>query len=191
MRFILLALCLCICITNGHAQAKNAEASVPQPQYLNNVYLLKQDSLALLERIQAEMKNKMKALGFGGSETAYVMDGGRSSFRIRSTDNMKFVVKMNSSMMDPTAMIKLYRFESGKSEREAVLGGGGGMFNKKKNVGSDVEVLCNIQKSGTDLFIISPATKLGAGEYGFMNMMMMTANGSKPRYTFFAFGVDE
>jgi hypothetical protein len=92
--------------------------------------------------------------------------------------------------MDPTAMIKLYRFESGKSERDAVLGGGGGMFNKKKEVGSNVEVACNFQKSGDDTYVIQPAARLQAGEYGFVNIMMATANGNRPRYTVFAFGVD-
>ena len=71
------------------------------------------------------------------------------------------------------------------------LGGGGGMFNKKKDVGSNVEVSCNIQKSGNDTYIISPATKLAAGEYGFLNMMLMTANGRRPLYTVFAFGIDQ
>ena len=191
MKSVFMLVATLVCISNGRAQTKNSNPAVPQPQYLNNVYLLKKDSLASLEKIQAEMKNKMKALGFGGSETGYVMDGGKSPFRIKVADDMRFVVKMNSSMMDPTAMIKLYRFESGKSDREAVMGGGGGMFNKKKNVGSDVEVPCNIQKSGDDTYIISPGTKLAPGEYGFVNMMLMTANGSKPKYTIFAFGVDQ
>jgi hypothetical protein len=178
-----------VCATDINGQTKTT--AVPQPQYLNNVYLLMQDSLVLVEKVQAEMKSKAKALGFGGSESGYFMDGNKSPFRIKITDGMQFMVKMNSSMMDPTMMIKLYRFESGKSDREAVLGGGGGMFNKKKDVGSNVEVPCNIQKSGNDTFIITPGTKLAPGEYGFLNMMMMTANGSKPKYTVFAFGVDQ
>jgi len=178
-----------VCATNINAQTKTTTGL--QPQYLNNVYLLKQDSLVLVEKVQAEMKNKTKALGFGGSEAGYFIDGVKSPFRIKVNDGMEFMVKMNSSMMDPTAMIKLYRFEPGKSDREAILGGGSGMFNKKKDVGSNVEVPCNIQKSGSDVFIITPGKKLAPGEYGFLNMMMMTANGSKPKYTVFAFGVDQ
>jgi hypothetical protein len=188
----LIFIAVIFCTRTADAQSNNGNTPAgPQPQYLNNVYLLKKDSLVSLEKTQAELKNKTKALGFGGNETAYVMDGGSSPFRIKMADDMRFMVKMNSSMMDPTAMIKLYRFDSGKSEREAVMGGGGGMFNKKKNVGSGVEVQCNIQKSGSDIFTITPGTKLAPGEYGFLNMMMMTANGSKPRYTIFAFGVDQ
>ena len=190
MKSVVSILLTCIILFyNSNAQPKTS--SGPQPQFLNTIYLLKKDSLALLERIQAEMKNKTKALGFGGSEAGYFIDGGKSPFRIKVADAMQFMVKLNASMMDPTAMIKLYRFESGKSERAALLGGGGGMFNKKKDVGKNVEVPCNIQKSGDDIFIISPVAKLGAGEYGFVNMMLVTANGTKPLYTVFAFGVDE
>jgi len=174
------------------AQSKSANpSSGPQPQYLNNVYFLKKDSLISMEKGTAELKNKTKALGFGGSQTAYVMDGAKSSFRVKTGADLHFMVKINSSFMDPTAMIKLYRFEAGKSEREAVMGGGGGIFNKKKEVGSNVEVACDMQKSGDGVFIITPGTKLSSGEYGFLNMMMVTANGSKPRYTIFAFGIDE
>jgi hypothetical protein len=186
--FLIFMACI-LCATKINGQTKTAASQ--QPQYLNNVYLLKQDSLILVEKVQAEMKNKAKALGFGGSEAGYFIDGVKSPFRIKLNDAMQFMVKLNSSMMDPTMMIKLYRFESGKSDREAILGGGGGMFNKKKDVGSNVEVPCNIQKSGSDVFIITPGTKLVPGEYGFLNMMLMTANGSKPKYTVFAFGVDQ
>lgn len=187
--FISILLTGIIYLSNANAQPKTSSGL--QPQFLNNIYLVKKDSLSSLERVQAEMKNKAKAFGFGGSEGGYFMDGNKSPFRIKTTDAMQFMVKLNASMMDPTAMIKLYRFESGKSDREAILGGGGGMFNKKKDVGKNVEVPCNIQKSGDEIFIISPATKLAAGEYGFLNMMLMTANGSKPLYTVFAFGIDQ
>jgi hypothetical protein len=190
MKFFISILLTCIIFFyNGYAQPKTSSGL--QPQFLNNIYLVKKDSLSLLERVQAEMKSKAKALGFGGSEGGYFIDGSKSPFRIKAADAMQFMVKLNASMMDPTMMIKLYRFESGKSDRAAVLGGGGGMFNKKKDVGKNVEVACNIQKSGDEIFIISPATKLTAGEYGFLNMMMVTANGSKPLYTVFAFGIDE
>jgi hypothetical protein len=180
-----------IYVSSVYSQSKTTTATVPQPQYLNNIYLLSADSLVSLEKNQAEMKNKTKAFGFGGSETGYVMDGGKSPFRIRLGVELQFVVKMNSTMMDPSMMIKLYRFESGKTEREAILGGGGGMFNKKKDPGVNVEVQCNMQKSGTDVFIITPATKVSSGEYGFLNMMLATSNGTRPRYTIFAFGVDD
>ena len=119
-----------ICMAKVNGQIK--KTTNPQPEYLNAIYFIRQDSLLMVEKVQAEMKNKTKALGFGGSEAGYFIEGPNSPFRINVKDRMQFAVRLNSSMMDPTMMIKLYRFESGKNDRKAILGGGGAMFNKKK-----------------------------------------------------------
>ena len=59
--FSILLTCI-ILLSNKYVQPKTS--SGPQPQFLNTIYLLKKDSLSLLERIQAEMKNKAKGLRF-------------------------------------------------------------------------------------------------------------------------------
>lgn len=102
-------------------------AGAHDPTYLNLIYFWAPDSLIALEKVPAEMKMKMKALGFGGGGTAYVMEGARSPVRI---------------------------------------------------------------KSGADVYILIPASRLGPGEYGFVNMMQMSSSGSHASYTFFTFGID-
>jgi hypothetical protein len=183
---------LCPLIHNVYAQPKSSGSSAePQPQFLNHIYFLQQDSLIALEQVSAEMKSKTKALGFGGNETGYEMNGEKSPVRIKNVAGMRFAVKLNTAMFDPSTMIKLYKFDSQKSGREAIVGAQGGMFNKKKNSGGANEIACNVQKSGNDVYIIIPALKLEKGEYGFVNMMMVSTNGMRATYTVFAFGVDE
>lgn len=158
------------------------------PTYLNQLYFWTPDSLIALEKTSAEMKAKMKALGFGGGGTGYVLEGVRSAVRIKAGDNLRFAIKLGG-MADPSMMIKLYQLQPQKKTREAILSSSGGMFNKSSsstNNGIDY----NVQKSGADVYILLPAVRLAPGEYGFMNMMQMSSSGSQVSYTFFTFGID-
>jgi hypothetical protein len=163
-------------------------AGAHDPTFLNQVYFWAPDSLVALEKTNGEMKTKMKALGFGGGGSGYVLQGNRSFIRIKAADNVRFAVKV-SGMFDPSQMIKLYPLDPEKKTREATISSSGGMFNKStKNNSSGIEY--NVQKSGSDVYILIPATRLAPGEYGFMNMMQATSSGTQISYTFFTFGID-
>lgn len=166
--------------TNAAAGTSVATSKMPDPPYLNLMYYCQSDSLLALEQTAGQMKTRAKVMGFGGAESGFVMAGSRAAIRIRAGENPRFAIKMNMMMGDPTMMIKLYRFESRKGDREAMLSGQGSQ-----------EISCNAQKSGNDVFVLSPVAKLAPGEYGFMNMMAMKGGGTKTvSYTFFTFGVD-
>jgi hypothetical protein len=162
-------------------------AGAHDPTFLNNVYFWAPDSLLALEKTNGEMKAKMKALGFGGGGSAYVLQGARSPIRIKAADNMRFAVKL-SGMADPSMMIKLYQLDPQKKTREAVISSQGGMFNKSSKTNSGIDY--NVQKSGADVYILLPTTRLAPGEYGFMNMMQATSSGTQISYAFFTFGID-
>lgn len=156
------------------------------PTFLNHVYFWAPDSLVSLEKTDGEMKAKMRPMGFGGG-VGYELEGARSAVRIKAGDNLKFAVKL-SGMADPTTMIKLYQLESKKKIREANLNSQGGMFNKSPKTNNGID--CNVQKSGADVYILIPTARLAPGEYGFMNRMQMSGEGTRSSYTFFTFGID-
>ena len=161
------------------------------PSFLNHVYYYTKDSLTNLEQNTARMESKTKAMGYGGSEGGFYMDGAKSNVRIRSGDSIRFIVKMNMSMMDPSMMLKLYKFDSRKGNREAIVSSQGGMFSGGKSKNNSSEISFNIQKSGAEDFILVPASRLEPGEYAFLNLMMVNGAGSRSAsYTCFAFGVD-
>ena len=161
------------------------------PLFLNHIYYYTPDSLTALEQSTARMESKTKGMGYGGSEGGFYMDGARSNVRIRASDSIRFIVKMNMSMMDPSMMVKLYKFDSKKGNREAIISSQGGMFDRGKSKPTASEISFNIQKSGTEDFILLPASRLVSGEYAFLNLMMVNGAGSRePSYTVFAFGVD-
>jgi hypothetical protein len=161
----------------------------PDPAFLNQIYYYWSDSLLACPKLDGQMETKAKAMGFGGVQMGYTMDGGKSPLRIRSADTLRFAVKPGSGgMMDPSTMYKLYRFESKKGSRVAVVSNQsryGGSSSGPRN-----QISLDVQKSGTDVFILIPSARLAPGEYGFMNMMSGGQDGMSRNYTFYTFGVD-
>jgi len=187
MRILLFILLL---VSGGFLYGQGGAAAgggVAEPSLMNRVYYCyRPDSLVSLEQAEGRMKNKTKALGFGGSETVFRMEGERSPVRVRAADTLRFAVRLGS-MMDPSMTLKLYRFESQKDGREAVISNQS-RFGKAKN--DKNELAFDIQKLGSDSYFILPPARLAPGEYGFMNVMMMKGSGYNMSYTFFTFGVD-
>jgi hypothetical protein len=172
--------------SGGRATAPKA----PNPAFLNQVYYYWADSLLACPKSDGRMESKMKALGFGGSQMGYTMDGERSALRIRSADTLRFAVRSaGGAMMDPSMMFALYRFEAKKGSRQALLSSQSrfGGNNDPRN-----QMPFDVQKSGADVFILIPSARLAPGEYGFMNKMQMSGNGNGTNmsYTFYSFGID-
>lgn len=180
-------------VTATFAQAQSGSSTgttaghVPDPPFLNQVYYYYADSLVECPKTDGQMSNKVKALGFGGNQMVYSMDGSRSALRIKAGDSLKFMVKMVTMMGDPSSVMHLYRFESKKDSRESLMSSQSRFGGNKdpKN-----EVLYNIQRSGTDAYVLIPAARLAPGEYAFMNATMMRQQGMSVGYTFYTFGVD-
>jgi hypothetical protein len=89
----------------------------PQPEFSNEVYYLKKDSVnsvIRLEKGSSKMESKTKLGGMGGFENGYVLDGEKSSVRLGSGSNLSFVVStgeaafasstQNDSMMRANGM---------------------------------------------------------------------------------------
>jgi hypothetical protein len=171
----------------GSSPAASPPAA-PNPPFLNQVYYYWSDSILPCPKTDGRMASKIKALGFGGAQSAYTLDGDRSALRIRACDTLRFAFRSGSGgMMDPSMMYQLYKFESKKGGRQASLGGQsrfGGNNNTKNQISFDV------QKSGTDVFILIPSARLAAGEYGFMNKMQMDGGGMNMSSPFYTFGID-
>ena len=92
---VLLPATLSIFAQSGGATAVAAK-NAPNPSFLNQVYYYWADSLLPLPKADGRMESKMKAMGFGGSQMGYTMDGEKSALRIRVADSLHFVVRSGS-----------------------------------------------------------------------------------------------
>ena len=166
-------------------QAAGQSDNIPPtgPQYLNHIYYyIRADSINELEQNAARMVSK----GSGGE---FVMDGARSTIRIKTGDSVRFLVKTTMTMMDPSMMIRLYKFIPNKGERVATASSQGYANNGKGS--KDETVISYNTLKIADGFILVPASPLAPGEYGFLNIMMMSGAGTRHMsYSIFAFGVD-
>jgi hypothetical protein len=162
-----------------HADGQSNSPSAFGPVYLNHIYYFRPDSLTELEMTTGRVESK----------GAILLEGDKSTLRIKAGDSIRFTIKMGMSMMDPSMMIKLYKFDSKKGERESIMSQGGSSSRGKTTNSNEINF--NIQKSDKDNFTITSASRLAPGEYGFMNMMMVKMEGARSMtYTIFAFGID-
>jgi hypothetical protein len=74
--------------------------SYPEPEFSKEVYYLKKDSTHLVMRLEkgsSKMESKAKMGGMGGSESAYILDGGKSTTRLNSGSNLSFIFSTGAS----------------------------------------------------------------------------------------------
>src|SRR6266498_4297733 len=106
---------------NSWTQADEKKYS--EPEFSNEVYYLKKDSINTairLEKGSSKMETKTKMGGMGGSESGYILEGEKSTVRLRAGNNFSFIISkgsragmstsrqrdsmMRANGMDPSAM---------------------------------------------------------------------------------------
>jgi hypothetical protein len=131
-----------------------AAQTYPEPEFSNEVYYLKKDSVNTLMRLEkgsSKMESKTKMGGFGGYESGYEMEGGKSTVRLSNGTGLSFIFSSSTSsgssssvakrdsmmrangldpsmikgmggdMSDPSNRIALYKAEPGKDKRKILL----------------------------------------------------------------------
>ncbi|HEY6503442.1 MAG TPA: hypothetical protein VIZ28_05650 [Chitinophagaceae bacterium] len=198
----------------------HSQAAYPDPEFSNEVYLYRKDSadkLLRLEKGSSKMENKTKMGGFGGSESAYIMDGGKSSVRLVSSKDLSFIFFNGSSarssspqydsmmrangadpammqnmeaMMDPSNTIGLYQAVCDKEQRKILIQKTPGAmpFGSKKTKSSD-KFTFSVKKIRAGYWQLVVDKTLPKGEYIFsvVNMGMGNMDGSN---LLFAFAID-
>jgi len=181
---------LVIAATIGVQEAATAQGAAPG--YINEVYFSQGDSLLDLEQSDGHVRNKVKAFGFGGSESIYELENERSHIRLKTADTLRFAMRTAGTFSDPSTVIKLYQLDVRKGVRVAVISAAGGTFGASKVRSGKGELSLRLQRS-TDgsFYILMPASRLTPGEYGFMNAMSLKGTGTNIAYTFYTFGIDK
>ena len=76
------------------ATAQDDKTKYPEPEFSNEVYLLKKEtpaSVMRLEKGSSKMETKTKLGGMAGMENAYIMDGEASTVRLNSGNSLSFI----------------------------------------------------------------------------------------------------
>lgn len=180
--------CLLCFILAFSAVALRAQEAYPRPEFANHPYFFNKDTkqLTALEKSSAKIATKVKALGYGGMSTNYVIDGNTSTVNIPVADTTEFVVTGGNTMMDPSQMLSLYLLSANKKQRSAVMAQGKGVFGKKQQAG---KISCLLKKIN-DTYVLVVPMKLEPGEYAFINMMN-SGGGMEQSFDAYCFSVHE
>jgi len=195
--------------------------SYPEPEFSKEVYYLKKDgglSAIRLEKGVSKMENKTKLGGFGGSESAYVLEGGHSSVRFPGGSHLSFVIsngqaegststKQSDSIMmangidpslmqgltkmnDPSGTTVLYKLEQSNGNRKVLLQKNPGMspFGSKKQKSSD-KYSFSVKKIREGYWELVIDKSLPKGEYAF-TMSGMGQVDMDGSTALFAFGIE-
>jgi len=94
MKKMLLSLFVFVVTTVAVAQ------KYPEPEFSKEVYYLKKDSVhsvIRLEKGSSKMENKTRMGGMGGSESAYLLEGEKSTVRLNNGNKLSFVFSTGNS----------------------------------------------------------------------------------------------
>ena len=167
------------------ASELHAQDQYPRPEFANQPYYFDKSSkqLTALERSTAKISTRVKALGYGGMSTQYVIEGSTSPVSISPGDTSEFVVNGGNAMMDPSQMMSLYLLDANKRQRSATVAQAKGLFGKKQEAG---KISCLLKKVNDYYVLVVPA-KLEPGQYAFINMV--GGSGMDQSYDAYCFSV--
>ena len=193
----------------------------PEPEFSNEVYYLKKDSVnsvVRLEKTSSKVESKVKLGGFGGSESAYPIEGGKSTTRLNTANTNSFIfstgasIKKSNSMADsmmiangmdpnmmqdmmggmndPASTMVLYKAETASGNRKILLQKNPGAmpFGSKKQKTGD-KYTFSVKKIRDGYWELVIDKTLLNGEYAF-TFSGMGMSSSDGSVTLFAFGVD-
>lgn len=165
-----------------------AQDQYPKPEFANHPYYFDKSSkqLTALEKTTAKISSKMKALGYGGMSSQYVIDGTESSMSIAVADTIEFVVTGGNMMMDPSQMMSLYSLDVSKKQRAAVVSQSKGRFGGKNKQAEKIS--CLLKKEG-DKYVLVVPVKLEPGQYAFINSMPSGGGGMDQSFDAYCFAV--
>ena len=205
-------------VTSLSLWAQTNKTRYPEPEFANEIYLLKKDSsLVRLEKDASKMDTKMKMAGFGGMENGYPIEGEKSPVRIGSGESLSFVFStgatavktsaasdsmmkangmdvsmisaMRGDMSDPASSISLYKAETSKGTRKILLQKSGGMFSMGKSSSSSKKYTFSTKKIRDGYWELVIDKTLPKGEYAF-TMTGMGMGSMDGSISIFAFAIE-
>src|SRR5215831_5670638 len=98
MRFLLIGMLVGLV----HVLPAQSTNSYPAPENKNEPYYFNKNSHLpeALEKASAQMEQRTKALGYGGTATEFVVSGEKSSVIIPPVDSMEFIISATGMLAE-------------------------------------------------------------------------------------------
>jgi hypothetical protein len=139
---------------------------IPDPEFSLRPYYLKANSLENLERVDAVVQTKVKAMGYGGADSYYNAIGVQSSVKFTQAESPRFFIKIDDPT-DPMDLVVITKGDVKKNERRfKILSVNGPFGTRSSGTGNQVKFICKKVREG--LYEIVLDGTLTSGEYAFM-----------------------
>ncbi len=142
--------------------------AVAEPDFVGEVVMLKPDNSSLLlekstSRIRTAANAGVYMVGIGSVRSKIELEGCCAKTRIKSRDDVKFIVKAVDNNTDPMAIVKVFAFEKNKKIRRAELASMHTFAGAKSNTLKYLPFTA--KKYGESSYLITLSEK-PVGEYG-------------------------
>lgn len=138
---------------------------VPEPDFAMKPYFYIDGKLTELEKVDASLSKKIKAMGYGGVEFDYAVGENKSSIRFKK-DLMPRIIIRSDDNSDPTEYLMLSKGESKRKSR-SFKGFKMGMVGNTKPLVSD-RIKIFVKKVKDKVYEFSFEQPLDIGEYAFI-----------------------
>ena len=167
-------------VTNPAPQPSNR---LPSIELIGQVYGLNvaTNTVSPLEKGVANLKTKMKLMGYGGASVIYTVEAAKSPFRISGSDSACFVINTSG----PAPELTLYKLTVVKQSRQATTQKIKGGFSGEMTGGDNV-IAFTVISPQSGIYKLTPAIKLTPGEYFFATKPVTSAT----TIDVYAFGID-
>ena len=139
---------------------------IPDPEFSLRPYFVKGNLLENLERADASVETKLKALGYGGAEAFFAVMGLKSSVRFQTGALPTIIIKTEDNS-DPADIVVITKAEFKKDKRRFKAAKVAAFGVKPKNI-SDSQVKISFKKVREKLFQLIFEGPLPPGEYALL-----------------------
>lgn len=167
------------------------EVTIPEPEFLNRPYYLDNGELKGFEKVDGVVDVKIKAMGYGGSDTYYTAFNSESTKRFTIDGFPRVFIKLEPGI-DPEEVITILRKEKKKKKnRRRFKIGSRKLSGKARNTNNNI-ISFNIKKIRNQVYEIIFDSVLESDEYAFAPMSktntdLLSASTSVKMY---CFGID-
>jgi hypothetical protein len=165
--------------------------NIPNVEKEKRPYFLVEGELKKFEKVKAQLDIKVKAMGYGGSESFLTAFEKKSLVRYKVGELPKVIIKITGDE-DPEDYISIFRqTKKRKRDRRRFKQGSRSLGGKSRNV-LDAEVSFELKKIGENIYEVEFDDDLIPDEYAIVPIKSTAANPlfAANSQTIYCFGVD-
>jgi hypothetical protein len=144
-----------------------AQAEVPEPEFSERPYYLKDGQLHNLERTDATFEVKLKGMGIGGANYFYTVFSPHSSVRFKQGDIPRLFMRLESNQ-DPQESIVILKQDNAGHRKYRKFYQGGAKAGGKSRDASKGQQSFTVEKVRDGLYEIILPASIPSGEYAIL-----------------------